>query len=53
LLNVLISFWEVNLRQLKLDFAKDSKSGKADGTSTELFTTAMKGKRQRQMIEKN
>jgi hypothetical protein len=47
LLNVLISFWEVNLRQLKLEFSKDSKSGNAyivvDGTSTELFTTTMKG----------
>jgi hypothetical protein len=35
---------EVNLRQLKLEFAKYSKSGKAylvvDGTSAELFTTA-------------
>ena len=27
--NVLISFWEVNLRQLKLEVAKDSKSGTA------------------------
>jgi hypothetical protein len=47
LLNVLISFWEVNLRQLKLEFAKDSKSEEAyivvDVTSTELFTTATEG----------
>jgi len=46
-LNVLISFWEVNLRQLKLEFTKDSKSETTyivvDGASTELFTTTTEG----------
>jgi len=45
--NVLISFWEVNLRQLKLEFVKDSKSGAiyvvVDGANAELFTTTTEG----------